>query len=125
MAVAEARRRPIPAKDRSEAIDHAGRTESQEAIANSGLCSTCANMTMCMHAGNAEHPVLECEEFTRHQTDLRASAPRRLNLAGPPQPHGNDASALLAKGLCGNCENRADCTFAKPEGGVWRCEEYR
>lgn len=112
-------------KDRSEAIDQAERRESQETIDNSGLCATCENVTGCMYAGNAEHPVLECEEFTHHRADTRAPGLRRLNLAGVPKPDDGGASALFAKGLCGDCENRADCTFAKPEGGIWQCEEYR
>jgi NADH-quinone oxidoreductase subunit E len=28
------------------------------------------------------------------------------------------------KGLCLNCANRETCTFPKPEGGVWHCDEY-
>ncbi|KPJ66922.1 hypothetical protein AMJ44_07635 [candidate division WOR-1 bacterium DG_54_3] len=28
------------------------------------------------------------------------------------------------KGLCRNCEKRENCMLPKPEGGVWRCEEY-
>jgi len=28
-------------------------------------------------------------------------------------------------GLCKSCANRETCTFPKPEGGVWHCEEYR
>lgn len=28
------------------------------------------------------------------------------------------------KGLCGNCKKRKNCSLPKPEGGVWRCEEY-
>ena len=28
------------------------------------------------------------------------------------------------KGLCKNCKKRKTCTLPKPEGGVWRCEEY-
>ncbi|HTS66225.1 MAG TPA: hypothetical protein VMS37_25420 [Verrucomicrobiae bacterium] len=27
-------------------------------------------------------------------------------------------------GLCSNCDNRETCVYPKPEGGVWRCEEY-
>ena len=29
------------------------------------------------------------------------------------------------RGLCSLCENRTTCTYPKPEGGVWHCEEYR
>jgi hypothetical protein len=28
-------------------------------------------------------------------------------------------------GLCSTCENSETCTFQKPEGGVWHCEEYK
>jgi hypothetical protein len=28
-------------------------------------------------------------------------------------------------GLCGLCEDRSTCTYPRPEGGVWHCEEYR
>jgi len=28
------------------------------------------------------------------------------------------------KGLCVNCAKRETCTISKPEGGIWRCEEY-
>ena len=28
------------------------------------------------------------------------------------------------KGLCKNCKKQKTCTLPKPEGGVWRCEDY-
>lgn len=28
------------------------------------------------------------------------------------------------KGLCKNCRKRKTCTLPKPDGGLWRCEEY-
>jgi hypothetical protein len=28
------------------------------------------------------------------------------------------------KGLCKNCKKQDTCTLPKPEGGVWRCEDY-
>ena len=28
------------------------------------------------------------------------------------------------KGLCKNCKKRRTCELPKPEGGVWRCEDY-
>lgn len=37
----------------------------------------------------------------------------------------NSGSSKTARGLCTNCELRHTCTFARAEGGVWRCEEYR
>ncbi|MEI9476493.1 MAG: hypothetical protein WCO26_07950 [Deltaproteobacteria bacterium] len=29
------------------------------------------------------------------------------------------------RGLCTICEDHGVCTYPKPEGGVWHCEEYR
>jgi hypothetical protein len=31
----------------------------------------------------------------------------------------------IHRGLCINCDVRETCTFPKPEGGVWFCEEYQ
>ena len=28
------------------------------------------------------------------------------------------------KGLCKNCRKQKSCRLPKPEGGVWRCEDY-
>ena len=28
------------------------------------------------------------------------------------------------KGLCRNCKKKDTCKLPKPEGGVWRCEDY-
>lgn len=28
------------------------------------------------------------------------------------------------KGLCKNCKKEKTCKLPKPEGGVWRCEDY-
>jgi glutamate dehydrogenase (NAD(P)+) len=30
----------------------------------------------------------------------------------------------IYKGLCANCGKDETCTISRPEGGVWRCEEY-
>ena len=36
---------------------------------------------------------------------------------------GNEKSAEQ-KGLCRNCKKQKTCTLPRPEGGVWRCEDY-
>jgi len=28
------------------------------------------------------------------------------------------------KGLCRNCKKNKTCVIPKPEGGIWRCEDY-
>lgn len=37
-----------------------------------------------------------------------------------------DLSPLASElpGLCRNCARLVDCTYPRPEGGVWHCDEY-
>jgi hypothetical protein len=41
---------------------------------------------------------------------------------------GLDQEALTDRekypGICSTCAKRDTCTFPKPEGGVWQCEEF-
>ena len=83
------------------------------------LCPTCLYVDGCVLFSNGERPAWHCEEF------VSAGAPDR-SPAGPP------ASATTSPpeerkhlGLCVNCDDRETCTFPRPEGGVWRCNEYR
>jgi hypothetical protein len=74
-----------------------------------------------MYADASKRVVLECEEFDGHVEDKHDSAEERSNHGGGrvnPAPH-------TYTGLCTDCENRATCTFVRPQGGVWHCEEYR
>ncbi len=94
-------------------------------IENSGLCGTCENAALCIYVGDAEHPVLECEEFTHHRADADCRPPRRRSIAVVPDEAAPEEPRPLPLGLCSDCENRPGCMFDKPEGGVWQCEEYR
>lgn len=87
---------------------------------NSGLCATCDNAPTCMFVGDAERPVMECEEFTQHG----APTPRR-DLAELPEAMDADAERFLAVGLCATCASRATCTLPRPAGGVWQCDAFR
>ncbi len=107
-------------KHHAVTVDETGATEP--IMENSGLCGTCENAALCMYLGDAEHPVLECEEFTHHRAGVTRPAMRRMNLAAAPR---SEARLPLAAGLCFDCDNREGCVFEKPEGGVWQCEEYR
>jgi hypothetical protein len=89
-----------------------------------GVCSACMHEMTCAHPRDLEHPPLECAEF---EIAVRPADP----VDGSACTDGHEAAALGAelpagiKGLCVNCEERASCAYPKPEGGVWRCEEYR
>jgi len=110
------------ATNRNELTEHAAPDADEKIIENSGLCATCEDAPTCIYAGNAEHPVLECEEFTHHRADA-ARRHARLELAVAPAE--TPAPPLqLSLGLCADCRNREGCIFADPEAGVWQCEEY-
>jgi hypothetical protein len=89
-----------------------------------GLCMSCKNASSCTFPRDPARPAFYCEEF-----EVETKAP-----IIPPekdQPLTTDSSAAKDKdstefiGLCSDCANRRTCTFPKPEGGVWHCEEYR
>ena len=81
-----------------------------------GLCSTCNKNNACSHAKDTEQPVLQCEEFDGYAADpARAKGKTTIG----------EKDSGKYKGLCANCGIRETCTYPKPEGGVWHCEEYR
>ena len=85
-----------------------------------GLCANCEHACDCMHLKNAKQSVQHCEEY-------------KSCACGGPTSHGcvsrlsvdeTSSDGARMKGLCMNCDHRDTCTFPKPEGGVWHCEEY-
>lgn len=90
-----------------------------------GLCATCDNKPDCLFARSA--PVLvHCDEL-----DYPPRQDRESNRAGslqavPAQSPRPSAAASPENeiGLCTTCDNRDQCVFPKPEGGVWSCEEF-
>jgi hypothetical protein len=64
-----------------------------------------------MFYDNDLKPTDECKSYIAMYTgtDERAAA--------------GDRGRLLA-GLCVNCSQRFSCTYERPEGGVWHCEDY-
>ncbi len=85
-----------------------------------GLCSTCSSDPLCTFPRKPGVPVVQCMEFegeSLHE-EVRAGAFTHLKRddAAPPEHE---------PGLCPLCDNRPTCTFPKPPGGVWSCEEFR
>lgn len=89
--------------------------------AASGLCVNCAQRDACTFPGRASGPVFHCEEY---RCDGAACAEALPALPSAPASDAPCEPTDL-KGLCVNCENRFDCSFPKPPGGVWHCQEYR
>ncbi len=91
---------------------------------NRDLCSTCENNPTCTFPKNPDKPVLYCELFddgrTLSQNSVKDHSPLSLKSSG-----GTEEEQQRFTGLCSNCENRENCSFPKPQGGVWHCEEYR
>ncbi|MFZ2145772.1 MAG: hypothetical protein WAV28_01025 [Sedimentisphaerales bacterium] len=99
-----------------------------------GLCMSCRNASSCTFPRESAKPAFYCEEF-EIETTVSIIPPEK------EQPLAMDSSAAKDKdstefipsrlrragfiGLCSDCEGRQTCTFPKPEGGIWHCEEYR
>jgi hypothetical protein len=87
-----------------------------------GVCLACKFDPDCIFEAASDRVALQCEQF-----ELGVEPP-----APAPTIHGNPFRSTVHKeresraypGLCANCDNRRTCIYPKPEGGVWRCEEY-
>ena len=91
-----------------------------------GICACCKNAIHCVFLKDADCPIIQCEEFERFPPIIRKSVdlgnPKHVGACSATIPQKMDT--IKYKGLCVNCMNLESCTFPKPEGGVWRCEEY-
>ncbi len=85
----------------------------------SGLCLTCENAPTCTFPGGGR-PLLECEEFKGGE---RPGPVKSCEGGASVKAQEKNSGQWL--GLCCDCGERGSCTFPKPEGGVWCCEEYR
>lgn len=91
--------------------------------AASGLCRTCAHAEHCTFPKHENRPILQCDEIDAlFLPPVALTGPDRL----PPSVAAASATARVPalRGLCVNCDRRHDCTYPKPETGVWHCEEY-
>lgn len=80
-----------------------------------GVCLACKFDPDCIYEARSSSVILQCEQF---QMGFRKSAAQVRPMHEDPK----DSKAY--PGLCSNCDNRASCIYPKPEGGIWRCEEY-
>lgn len=93
----------------------------------SGLCSCCNFAPTCTYPRQSGRSVLECDEFdgispSPEQVMKKIEKRSVIRFSGIVP----DAQGLgISTGLCVYCENLHTCTYPKPEGGVWHCEEYR
>ena len=87
-----------------------------------GLCTSCNLAAECTFPRLPGRPVMCCEEFDG--ASLVAKKPPTPTSAGAPAA-GDVALDDGPRGLCRTCELKEVCSYPKPEGGVWHCEEFR
>jgi hypothetical protein len=85
-----------------------------------GLCSVCKNASTCTYRKDPRQPIWECDEFECESIQVSVFQP----IDSPFKSDTEHKSSRKYAGLCVNCEKRETCTYRKPEGGVWHCEEY-
>lgn len=92
-----------------------------------GLCSSCQSSLTCTFIRDQRNPILHCEEFEGFEPHYQKNPDKKILFAPSSKVHSNPEIDDLEeyKGLCRICENRKGCTFIRPEGGVWSCEEYQ
>ena len=87
------------------------------------LCSTCMHASNCTYRSKSDRYIYYCEEFEIAPTNIKES--QKAACEQPMAKQEDCDSSFKFKGLCVNCENRKTCNFAKVNGGIWHCEEYR
>lgn len=83
-----------------------------------GLCATCAEAPRCTHPRLPGVPVAWCDDATALEIDVPSAVGVAAAVARPTLVR------TAPKGLCGTCVRFSNCTYPKPESGVWRCEEF-
>jgi len=92
-----------------------------------GICSSCKTASTCTYTKDLRRPVLQCEDFDGYEPRPERPIVKNILLMSDPNHRSNaeEKGPSEYKGLCSICEDRETCTFLKPDGGVWHCEEYR
>jgi len=85
-----------------------------------GLCTTCVNELVCTFPRSADRPVITCDEF---EGVVEVKPPVAVESARLTERFAVTNREWFP-GLCMTCEKRETCTFSKPEGGVFNCDEF-
>ncbi len=89
-----------------------------------GLCMSCKNASSCTFPRDPAKPAFYCEEF-EIETKVSIIPPEKDQPLATDSSTAKDKDSTVLIGLCSDCEGSQSCTFPRPEGGVWHCEEYR
>jgi hypothetical protein len=88
------------------------------------LCSSCMHTKKCVFPKDRQAPVFFCEEYEIEPGPLPQEV--KAKPSDPPalkDSRDKDSDSII--GLCSNCAHRKTCSYPKPEGGIWHCEEYQ
>lgn len=98
--------------------------ESTQAQEYQGLCTLCAQSESCTFPRSPERAVRECEEFEGMTMEPAEKFIRDRQRDFKKEAMQGDQSTSSLKGLCKTCASNTQCTFPRPEGGIWHCEEF-
>jgi len=97
---------------------------SEKNMQDRSLCSNCKNDPDCTFKKNCRKPSFYCEELeVAACPPVKTTKKAKSATSKPIEVEDEDSDKFV--GLCSNCDNRGTCTFPKPQGGVWHCQEYR
>ena len=88
------------------------------------LCSSCKHASTCTFPRDPQRPLFYCEEFEIEMTPHTQTAGDDKGRPMIPDIAEIKGTTQFV-GLCCDCENRQNCIFPKPEGGIWHCQEYQ
>lgn len=91
------------------------------------VCPICRNKPACELFKEYGSLIFICEQFEPLEGAESGTTDRALTALEELKIREILArkEVQMQMGLCSNCENFSSCTFIKPEGGIWHCEEYR
>ncbi len=95
-----------------------------KSVMDLGLCGTCNHVKLCLMYRDMKTRVVYCEEFEDSDPEPPRPARKTTRTTKKKADPGLDALREQVRGLCVNCEKLAVCTYPKPAGGVWHCEDY-
>jgi len=93
-----------------------------ENVEQNTICSTCQHKPYCTNARNASGSIIYCEEFELEYPATPESQGKVRQISQRYSYEKQEPNGLI--GLCSDCRGWRSCTFPKPEGGIWHCEEY-
>jgi len=99
-------------------IQEAERVVKHQRPSPGGLCRDCSKAATCTFPRDPSRPVWSCDEFDgANLTPTHPPAPAVRTVTE------ESGEATELKGLCRECTNRFTCSYPKPLGGVWHCDE--